>query len=105
MAIGLAFEQKRQAVRNRCLRAAKAVYHDRRFQVDCQVRDESATGMKLRLGGDVAVPDKFELLIESREELIPVLVRWRRGMELGVEITGPPVPLPPRLIMDTSRRL
>jgi hypothetical protein len=104
MNIALAFEQKRKEVRNRCLRSAKVVFHDRRFQVDCQVRDESASGMKLRLLGDVAVPDRFELLIESREELVPVQVRWRRGMELGVLITGAPAPLPPRLIMDTSRR-
>jgi hypothetical protein len=104
-AIGLAFDQKRETSRNRCLRSAKVVFHNRRYQVNCQIRDESNSGMKLRLLGDVAVPDKFELLIESKEELLPVIVRWRSDLEIGVEVTGEPIPLPPRLIMDTSRRL
>lgn len=104
-AIGLAFDQKRQTVRNRCLRSAKVVFHNRRYQVNCQIRDESHSGMKLRLLGDVAVPDRFELLIESKEELLPVAVRWRSDLEIGVEVAGEPTPLPPRLIMDTSRRL
>lgn len=104
-AIGLAFDQKRETLRNRCLRSAKVVFHNRRYQVNCQIRDESNTGMKLRLLGDVAVPDRFELLIESKEELLPVIVRWRSDLEIGVEVTGEPTPLPPRLIMDTSRRL
>lgn len=104
-AIGLAFDQKRETARNRCLRSAKVVFHNRRYQVNCQIRDESNSGMKLRLLGDVAVPDKFELLIESKEELLPVIVRWRSDLEIGVEVTGEPIPLPPRLIMDTSRRL
>lgn len=104
-AIGLAFDQKRETLRNRCLRSAKVVFHNRRYQVNCQIRDESNSGMKLRLLGDVAVPDRFELLIESREELLPVIVRWRSDLEIGVEVAGEPIPLPPRLIMDTSRRL
>lgn len=104
-AIGLAFDQKRDTLRNRCLRSAKVVFHNRRYQVNCQIRDESKSGMKLRLLGDVAVPDNFELLIESKEELLPVMVRWRSDLEIGVQVTGDPVPLPPRLIMDTSRRI
>ena len=104
-AIGLAFDQKRETLRNRCLRSAKVVFHNRRYQVNCQIRNESNSGMKLRLLGDVAVPDKFELLIESKEELLPVIVRWRSDLEIGVEVAGEPTPLPPRLIMDTSRRL
>jgi hypothetical protein len=102
--ISLAFEQKRKAFRNRCLRSGKVVFHQRRYYVDCQVRDESAQGMKLRIMGTVDVPDTFELLIESREALIPVEVRWRNNREIGVEICGDPVPLPRRMIMDTSRR-
>jgi len=104
-AIGLAFDQKRETQRNRCLRSAKVVFHNRRYQVNCQIRDESNTGMKLRLLGDVAVPVRFELLIESKEELLPVVVRWRSDLEIGVEVAGEPTPLPPRLIMDTSRRI
>ncbi|MEP1147210.1 MAG: PilZ domain-containing protein [Anderseniella sp.] len=103
--IGLAFDQKRETLRNRCLRSAKVVFHNRRYQVNCQIRDESNSGMKLRLLGDVAVPDRFELLIESKEELLPVIVRWRSDLEIGVEVAGEPTPLPPRLIMDTSRRI
>ncbi len=104
-AIGLAFDQKRETLRNRCLRSAKVVFHNRRYQVNCQIRDESNSGMKLRLLGDVAVPDRFELLIESKEELLPVVVRWRSDLEIGVQVAGEPTPLPPRLIMDTSRRI
>ena len=52
--------------------------------IDCVVRDISATGARLRVPDAAAVPEQFELLLKQTGEYRPAFVRWRRKGEIGV---------------------
>ena len=76
-------EEHRVAQRDRVLKAAKIVLEDW-GTVDCQVRDISATGAKIRVESTASVPHKFRLLIIVDNTIRPVQVAWKRHNTLGV---------------------
>jgi hypothetical protein len=84
-----------RAVRNKTLKEAKIVLRDW-STIDCLLRNVSETGARLEFGNPVALPDTFQLLIKSRNTLVPVRLVWERGASAGVSFTGPEKPVPPR---------
>lgn len=80
----------RQASRRRVLKAGIAASNERRLTVACSVRDLSAVGARLRSDGSVAIPDTFELLIDTDGLEADCQVVWRKGNEVGVRFLREP---------------
>ncbi len=72
----------RGEVRQKVLRRGKITYQN--YEIECQVRDLSSTGARLRLAGDVTVPSCFKLLILPEKITKQVQVCWRDELMLGV---------------------
>ncbi len=79
--------ENRVATRHRVLKSAKIVLDDW-GSIDCQVRDISDTGAKLRVPSTMALPHKFRLLIVADNTIRPVQVAWKLGDTFGVAFTG-----------------
>jgi len=72
---------------------------DRRLiAIDCIVRNTSGTGAKLVVPNATLLPEEFELHIPRKNSAYRVCTRWRRLLDVGVEImpmeaSDAPVPL------------
>ena len=62
--------------------------------VDVKIRDLSANGARVETNSVIKLPATFTLFILSQNVLYPCRARWRRGMQIGIEFTGPPRPNP-----------
>lgn len=61
------------------------VYYDnRRFSVDCTVRDISDTGAQLVFATAISLPDNIELYIPLKQRTHAAQIRRRDGVEIGV---------------------
>lgn len=89
-------EDKRVARRSRVLKDGKIVSMNYGSVVDCCVRDISATGARIRCNDQNAVPNEFQLLIQSDNWIRPARVVWQHGDMLGLEFTGEAKRAPPR---------
>ncbi|MCF1503391.1 MULTISPECIES: PilZ domain-containing protein [Afifella] len=78
-------QEKRSEHRARALKSAKIVLNDRHSTIDCVVRDLSKGGAKLKVTNPVAVPESFELLLESDNVMLKAEVIWRKGDQVGVQ--------------------
>lgn len=89
-------EDKRVAPRSRILKDGKIVSMNYGSVVDCSVRDLSATGALIRCNNQNAMPDEFQLLIQSDNWIRSVKVMWRRNDLAGLQFTGEARRAPPR---------
>jgi hypothetical protein len=80
----------RVAPRRRVLKAGIVASNDRHLTVACAVRDLSATGARLRVGGSISVPNTFELIIEIDGLEADCEVVWRKADEVGVRFLAQP---------------
>jgi len=71
--------------RQKVLRRGKISWQNGNFEIDCQVRDLSATGAKLRLAGNVTTPSCLNLTILPEKITKLVQVCWRDDLTLGVQ--------------------
>ncbi len=83
--------EPRSDVRRRALRAAKIVYGDYRYIVDCVVRDASSGGMRIRCDHAREIPQDFFLFDPTEQSLRRAEVMWRRDNELGLQFTAEPI--------------
>ncbi len=83
--------ENRQAHRQRTLKQARAVLGES-MVVDCKLRDMSDDGAHLVFGGAVALPAEFRLYNVSDGWIVPVALKWQRGLDAGVTFTGPRQP-------------
>jgi len=83
-------QEKRKTTRRRILKGGLIVFNARRSTLSCTVRDVSDTGARLRVAKDAAVPNCFDLLIETDGFEAPCTVAWRRGDEIGVSFETAP---------------
>ena len=60
--------------------------------VDVKIRDLSDSGARVETTGFIQLPEVFTLYIVSQKAIYPCRARWRRGMQIGIEFTGPPRP-------------
>jgi hypothetical protein len=79
--------EHRAALRHRVLKAGKIVFDDWRA-IDCQVRDISDTGAKIRIESTASLPHKFRLLIVADNTIRPVQIAWKLHNTIGVAFTG-----------------
>lgn len=78
-------DNRRQAPRRRSFLRGKIVYGGGGYSVDCTIRDVSATGARISLPNGQGVPKKFFLLDMKNRVAHEVEVRWRAGVEIGVQ--------------------
>lgn len=77
-----------RSMRQRALKGAVISYSDGAISLDCLVRDYSPGGVKIKLVSDTPVPNSFSLHIPTDGIRAQCEVRWRRGVEIGVEFIG-----------------
>lgn len=76
-------EERRQAVRHRVLKGGKIVFNAGRSVIDCQVRNVTEAGARIKVAAVVGVPAEFELRITG-ETPRQCRVVWHKGQEIGV---------------------
>lgn len=77
-------DEKRKSVRQRTLLYGEIVCTGG-LVLSCAVRDISEGGAKLVFGNPFGVPDRFELHIAAKHQVMHCEVRWRRGNQVGVQ--------------------
>jgi c-di-GMP-binding flagellar brake protein YcgR len=86
-----ATEQKRQAPRQRVLKAGKIILENL-TGLDCQLRDISETGAKLLVGNGALLPKHFRLIVTADNTIRDVEVTWRKSDSVGVVFKSAPKP-------------
>jgi hypothetical protein len=76
---------KRGVARMRTILGARAVFHDGRSAIDCQIRNISATGALLSLSETLSLPPVFDLEIPMRQTKWRAVLRWRSQQAAGVQ--------------------
>jgi hypothetical protein len=80
-----ATDDKRSSMRQFVLRGAKIVFNQ--SVIDCQVVSVSETGVRVRTGAIMPVPEKVTLWFSGGAAFSAVR-RWTRGMEIGFSLEG-----------------
>ena len=68
----------------RAVLKAEVRYNNGLMSAPCLVRDISDTGARLELGGDLALPDRFDLYIDKKQKTYRSIVKRRNGRDIGV---------------------
>jgi PilZ domain len=76
--------ERRPFVRKRVLLGGVAVYPLRRNGANCQVRDITETGARIKLPHAVNLPDQLHLIIVREQVAYEARVIWRKGEEAGL---------------------
>ena len=77
-------EERRRHERERMLRRGRIVYRRGWSSVDCVVLDLSNSGARIRIGGLLGFPERFELRIDGGP-IREAVVRYRGSGVSGVE--------------------
>ncbi len=72
------------------LRSGKIYDMRKNFLVDCQVRDRSAGGLRLRLLNDVPLQTQFKFYDDRDGGFADVELRWREDRDVGVKFIAEP---------------
>jgi hypothetical protein len=83
--------EKRRHVRQKLVRAAKLVYHNGTCALDCEIRDISVGGCRIRLASPVLLPRFLDLHIQGDALVRNCEIRWRSPKEFGVLFLDPNV--------------
>lgn len=97
-------EERRKTQRQRTYLGGLIALKRRASTMDCVVRNFSADGAKVTLNHTMTLPDKFDLLIDSKERAFFARMVWRRLNEAGMRFLNEiedDVPVP----LDWARRL
>ncbi len=80
-------DEKRGTPRQRTLKGARIVVSDGFSTLDCQVRNLSETGARLRVASVVGIPDSFELRLDDGR-IFQCRTAWRKSDEIGVSFVS-----------------
>lgn len=86
----------RMTTRRRVLKAATAVFNEKWYPLDCQVRNISDTGCRLRTEDAHAFPHTFKLCIDLDGLEADCRVVWRAETDLGVCFVDAPRSVTPK---------
>jgi len=82
--------------RQRVLKDGKIVSSDMHRVFNVKIRDMSASGARVQMAENIALPDSFSLLLVSEGLLYPAVARWRKGKAMGIEFVGDDLATPRR---------
>jgi len=80
--------ERRAERRQRVLRQAKIKLNGHSTVIDCNVRDLTTRGARLRVDSYFAVPAEFDLAIVGTGTTRRVATRWQIGRDIGVEFVA-----------------
>jgi hypothetical protein len=90
--------ERRSAPRRRVLKGAVITFNERTFSYACTLKNISDTGARLQVGDSIAIPCRFDLVVEIDGMEVSCAVAWRLKGELGVRfISAPRYSLPTRI--------
>jgi hypothetical protein len=75
---------RRTSTRQKSFLRGCIYFNNRRSAIDCLIRDISATGARLIFSETVSIPDRIDLYVAQKEQLLCARVQWRRGDEVGI---------------------
>ena len=75
---------RRQEPRPRALKAGRVLFGNFNMSYDCQIRNLSAHGARMRLEGNVSVPNDFYLYVVGDAVIAHAQAIWRTPTEMGV---------------------
>lgn len=78
----------RKSQRSRTLKTGKILL-DGGGVIDCQIRDVSDAGVRLRIATATPLPGRFRLQFVADGRVVTVDLKWQRGMEAGVQCSDP----------------
>lgn len=74
----------RRDVRKRTFLRGRIVYNAGAASMDCIIRDLSESGARLELSETSALPEVFDLYVQTKDATFRSTMCWRRGGEVGV---------------------
>ncbi len=80
--------ERRGGPRSRVLLAGKIIVGDALFSADCQIRDLSTRGARVRISPEVQLGAPLHLLLVKEGRLFDATMAWRRGDEAGLALTA-----------------
>jgi hypothetical protein len=86
-----AAEQRRRAPRQRVLKTARILLSEK-TTLDCQVRDVSETGAKLRIPNAASLPKTFRLVTLADNTIRDVEITWKTQDMVGIVFRSAPKP-------------
>ena len=78
-------DERRRERRRRIMKRGQIIHGTHQLTIMCNVRDQSESGARLRLDSWVAVPSTLELRLVGSDFRKPAVLRWQRGLEIGIE--------------------
>jgi hypothetical protein len=78
-------EEMRQSERIRSFLRAKIIFNNRMSTIDCIIKNISATGAKIALADNLAVPTEFEIDIPQKGRSHRARLVWRDKEAIGIE--------------------
>ena len=86
----------RASLRQRVLKAGKILFNNQAAVINCRIQNISETGAKLVCADQQAVPEEFEFVTVSDNEIRSARVMWRKADLIGIDFTSPPRRAPAR---------
>lgn len=77
--------KSRQVQRHQVQKTGSISYAGGDLNVECEIRDLTSSGAKLRLGSDVTIPSCFDLTVLPDNTTKKAQVCWRDNQELGIQ--------------------
>ena len=102
--------ERRRSSRQKSFLRGCIYFNGRRSAVDCLIRDLSAAGARAIFSAAVNVPEKIDLYIPQKEEMLRAHVQWRYGDEAGIAFVrggqlGAAPPSPDQQLAERVARL
>lgn len=68
------------------LRSGRLVDAQTYIVAESQVRDRSARGVRLRLAGNIRLPERIRFFDDVSKRMFEAQVAWQRGQEIGLSL-------------------
>jgi len=81
--------ERRQEARPRALKSGRVLFGNFNMSYDCQIRNLSAHGARVRLEGNGSVPNDFYLYVVGDGVIAHVQAIWHTPTEMGVRFLEP----------------
>jgi hypothetical protein len=78
-------DNKRSETRSRRLKGGQIIFNAMQSVIDCQMRDMSENGARLKFVSLLGVPDEFQITVPGLFENRWARKAWNRYDEIGVE--------------------
>jgi hypothetical protein len=86
MTIDPRIQERRASQRSRCLKGARIVFGNGNSTLDCRIRNQSETGLRLAANETGYIPQTFTLMPDGATRGQMCQVTWRSPTEIGAVV-------------------